>query len=58
MDLKEKEFIKNLLMLKALCGHVYTKKMVLNQCNKFGFRSYNVCVELFGEGYWNATRRN
>ena len=58
MELKENEFIKSLLMLKALCGHVYTKKMVLEHCNKFGFRSYNVCVELFGEGYWNATRRN
>ena len=58
MNLKEKEYIKSLLMLKALCGHVYTKELVLNQCDKFGFRSYNVCVELFGKEYWNATRRN
>ena len=58
MNLKEKEFIKSLLMLKVLCGYVYTKEMVLNQCDKFGFRSYNVCVELFGKEYWNATRRN
>ena len=44
MELKESEFFNSLLMLKMLCGHVYTKEMVLNQCDKFGFRSYNVCV--------------
>ena len=59
MDLKENEFIESLLMLKYLCGHIYTKKMVLENCNKFGFRSYNVCVELFKKEYWrNAARRN
>ena len=54
----ENEFVESLLMLKALCGHVYTKEMVLNQCDKFGFRSYNVCVNLYKKGYWNETRRN
>ena len=58
VNLKESEFLNSLLMLKILCGHVYTKEMVLNQCDKFGFRSYNVCVELFKKGYWNETRRN
>ena len=58
VNLKESEFLNSLLMLKILCGHVYTKEMVLNQCDKFGFRSYNVCVELFKKGYWNGTRRN
>ena len=58
MELREDEFLQSLLMLKMLCGHVYTKEMVLNQCDKFGFRSYNVCVELFKKGYWNETRRN
>ena len=58
MNLKEEEFLQSLLMLKMLCGHIYTKEMVLNQCDKFGFRSYNVCVELFKKGYWNGTRRN
>ena len=58
MNLKEHEFLDSLLVLKALYGHVYTKEMVLNQCNKFGFRSYNVCVELFKKGYWNGTKRN
>ena len=52
MNLKEDEFLQSLLMLKALYRHVYTKEMVLNQCDKFGFRSYNVCVELFKKGYW------
>ena len=52
MNLKEDEFLNSLLVLKALCGHIYTKKMVLNQCDKFGFRSFNVCVELFKKGYW------
>ena len=58
MNLKEDEFLQSLLMLKALYGHVYTKEMVLNQCDKFRFRSYNVCVELYEKGYWNGTRRN
>ena len=52
MNLKEHEFLDSLLVLKALCGHVYDKEMVLNQCDKFGFRSYNVCVNLFKKGYW------
>ena len=52
MNLKEDEFLNSLLVLKTLYGHVYTKEMVLNQCDKFGFRSYNVCVELFKKGYW------
>ena len=52
MNLKEDEFLQSLLMLKMLYGHVYTKEMVLNQCDKFGFRSYNVCIELFKKGYW------
>ena len=52
MNLKESEFLNSLLMLKMLYGHVYTKEMVLNQCDKFGFRSYNVCVNLFKKGYW------
>ena len=51
MNLKESEFLNSLLMLKALYGHVYTKEMVLDQCDKFGFRSYNVCVELYKKGY-------
>ena len=58
MNLKEDEFLNSLLVLKALYGHVYTKEMVLNQCDKFGFRSFNVCVELYKKGYWNGTRRN
>ena len=58
MELKESEFLQSLLMLKMLCGHVYTKEMVLNQCDEFGFRSYNVCVNLYKEGYWNESRRN
>ena len=58
MNLKEHEFLDSLLILKELCGHIYTKEMVLNQCDKFGFRSYNVCVELFKKGYWNESRRN
>ena len=58
MDLKEHEFLDSLLMLKILCGHIYTKEMILNQCDKFGFRSFNVCVELFKKGYWNESRRN
>ena len=58
MNLKEDEFLNTLLMLKILCGHVYAKEMVLNQCDKFGFRSYNVCVELYEKGYWNESRRN
>ena len=58
MNLKENEFLQSLLILKMLYGHVYTKEMVLNQCDKFGFRSYNVCVELFMKGYWNESRRN
>ena len=52
MNLKEDEFLNRLTMLKMLYGNVYTKEMVLNQCDKFGFRSYNVCVELFKKGYW------
>lgn len=52
MNLKESEFLNSLLVLKVLYGHIYTKEMVLNQCDKFGFRSYNVCVELFKKGYW------
>ena len=51
MNLKESEFLNSLLMLKMLYGYVYTKEMALNQCDKFGFRSYNVCVELFKKGY-------
>ena len=58
LTLKEDEFLNSLLVLKALYGHVYTKEMVLNQCDKFGFRSYNVCVELYKKGYWNESRRN
>ena len=58
MDLQENEFVESLLILKMLYGHVYTKEMVLNQCDKFGFRSYNVCVELYKKRYWNGTRRN
>ena len=58
MNLKESEFLNSLLVLKALCDHIYTKEMVLNQCDKFGFRSYNVCVNLYKKGYWNETRRN
>ena len=58
MNLKESEFLNSLLMLKMLFGYVYTKEMVLNQCDKFGFRSYNVCVNLYKKGYWNETRRN
>ena len=58
MNLKEDEFLNSLLMLKILCGHVYTKEMILNQCDKFGFRSFNVCVNLYKEGYWNESRRN
>ena len=58
VNLKESEFFNSLLMLKMLYGHVYTKEMVLNQCDKFGFRSFNVCVELYKKGYWNGTRRN
>ena len=58
MNLKEHEFLDSLLILKALYGHIYTKEMVLNQCDKFGFRSFNICVELFKKGYWNGTRRN
>ena len=30
MNLKEDELLNSLLMLKMLCGHVYTKEMVLN----------------------------
>ena len=52
VNLKESEFLNSLLMLKMLYGHVYTKEIILNQCDKFGFRSYNVCVELFKKGYW------
>ena len=58
MNLEENEFLQSLLILKMLWGHVYTKEIVLNQCDKFGFRSYNVCVELYKKGYWNESRRN
>ena len=33
MNLKENEFLQSLLILKMLYGHVYTKEIILNQCN-------------------------
>ena len=52
MNLKEDEFLNSLLVLKALYGHVYTKEMVLNKCEKFGFRSYSDSEKINKKGYW------